>query len=217
MRNTKRAGHAAQDGSFGRSAGMAAGRGAVLLAVAVLLGIVLLNAADDPGPDRISAGASEDDDDGGSSDDTTTTLPPTTLATVPPRSPQEVKVLPTNGTAVKGVAGKARDTLQAGGYNVLAPTDATRAEASNVYFTSADFEREAQAVASALGLPASAVVAYPTTPPLPVTDPKGANVVVVVGPELAQQLAATASTTATTRAATASTTATTRATITTAP
>lgn len=212
----RRAGHAAQDGSFGRSAGMAAGRGAVLLAVAVILGIVLLNAADDPGPDRISAGAEEEEDDG-SSDDTATTLPPTTLATVPPRSPQEVKVLPTNGTAVKGVAGKARDTLQAAGYNVLAPTDATRAEASNVYFTSADFEREAQAVASALGLPANVVVAYPTAPPLPVTDPKGANVVVVVGPELAQQLAPAPSTTATTRAATASTTATTRATTTTAP
>ncbi|HVM06030.1 MAG TPA: LytR C-terminal domain-containing protein [Acidimicrobiales bacterium] len=215
----RRAGHAAQDGSFGRSAGMAAGRGAVLLAVAVILGIVLLNAADDPGPDRISAGAEEEDDDdgGGSSDDPATTLPPTTLATVPPRSPQEVKVLPTNGTPVKGVAGKARDTLQAAGYNVLAPTDATRAEASNVYFTSADFEREAQAVASALGLPANVVVAYPTAPPLPVTDPKGANVVVVVGPELAQQLAPAPSTTATTRAATASTTATTRATATTAP
>lgn len=214
----RRAGHAAQDGSFGRSAGMAAGRGAVLLAVAVILGIVLLNAADDPGPDRISAGAAEEDDDGGgASDDPATTLPPSTLATVPPRSPQEVKVLPTNGTAVKGVAGKARDTLQAAGYNVLAPTDATRAEASNVYFTSADFEREAQAVASALGLPANVVVAYPTAPPLPVTDPKGANVVVVVGPELAQQLAPAASTTVTTRAATASTTATTRATTTTAP
>lgn len=213
----RRAGHAAQDGSFGRSAGMAAGRGAVLLAVAVILGIVLLNAADDPGPDRISAGAAEEDDDDGSSDDTATTLPPTTLATVPPRSPQEVKVLPTNATAVKGVAGKARDTLQAAGYNVLAPTDATRAEASNVYFTSADFEREAQAVASALGLPANVVVAYPTAPPLPVTDPKGANVVVVVGPELAQQLAPAPSTTVTTRAAGASTTATTRATTTTAP
>jgi hypothetical protein len=212
----RRAGHAAQDGSFGRSAGMAAGRGAVLLAVAVILGIVLLNAADDPGPDRIAAGASEDDDEGGSSDATTTTLPPSTLATVPPRSPQEVKVLPTNGTAVKGVAGKARDTLQAAGYNVLAPTDATKADASNVYFTSADYEREAQAVASALGLPPTAAVAYPSAPPLPVVDPKGANVVVVIGPELAQQLAPTATTTATTRAATAST-ATTRATTTTAP
>ena len=216
MKNPRRAGHAAQDGSFGRSAGMAAGRGAVLLAVAVILGVVLLNAADDPPPDRVSADPTEEE---GESGTTSTTLPPTTLATVPPRSPQEVKVLPTNGTAVKGVAGKARDTLQAAGYNVLAPTDATKATSSNVFFTSAEYEREAQAVASALGLPATAVTAYPTSPPLPVTDPKGANVVVVVGPELAQQLSGTTTTTAAagpaTTATTRATTATTKATTTT--
>jgi hypothetical protein len=191
---------------------MAAGRGAVLLAVAVILGIVLLNAADDAPPDRVSAGAEQEEEDG-SSATTSTTLPPTTLATVPPRSPQEVKVLPTNGTAVKGVAGKARDSLQAAGYNVLAPTDATKATSSNVFFTSAEYEREAQAVASALGLPATVVTAYPTAPPLPVTDTKSANVVLVVGPELAQQLAGTTSTTAAAGATTTTkaTTATTRA------
>ncbi|MGH9152244.1 MAG: LytR C-terminal domain-containing protein [Acidimicrobiales bacterium] len=199
----RRAGHAAQDGSFGRSAGMAAGRGAVLLAVAVILGVVLLNAADDPGPDRVATGASGDDEDG-SAGATTTTLPPTTLATVPPRPPAEVKVLSTNGTAVKGVAGRARDILQEQGYNVLAPTDAQRATASNVFFTSAEFEREAHAVASALGLPPTAVAPYPASPPVPVADAKGANVVLVVGPELAQQL----STTTTTAAAPATTRAT---------
>lgn len=203
MKNPRR-GHAAQDGSFGRSAGMAAGRGAVLLAVAVILGIVLLNAADDAPPDRISAGA-EEEEEGGSSAETTTTLPPATLATVPPRSPPDVKVLSTNATAVKGVAGRARDRLQAAGYNVLAPTDASRAASSNVFFTSADFEREAQAVASALGLPDTVVAAYPAAPPLPVTDTKGANVVLVIGPELAEQLTATTGTTATTKATTATT------------
>ncbi|MFP5376660.1 MAG: LytR C-terminal domain-containing protein [Acidimicrobiia bacterium] len=191
----RRAGHAAQDGSFGRSAGMAAGRGAVLLAVAVILGVVLLNAADDPGPDRVATGASGDDGEG-SGGTTTTTLPPTTLATVPPRPPAEVKVLSTNGTAVKGVAGRARDLLQAQGYNVLAPTDAQRATASNVFFTSAEFEREAQAVAAALGLPPTVVAPYPTAPPVPVADAKGANVVLVVGPELAQQLSTTTTTAA---------------------
>lgn len=205
MKNPRRAGHAAQDGSFGRSAGMAAGRGAVLLMVAVILGVVLLNAADDPGPDRISAGAAEEEEDG-SSGETTTTLPPTTLATVPPRSPQEVKVLPTNGTPVKGVAAKARDVLKSAGYNVLAPTDAQKATSSNVFFTTAEFEREAQGVAAALGLPSTVVAAYPAAPPLPVADPKGANVVVVVGPELAEQLSGTTTTTAGSSASSTSTT-----------
>ena len=188
--------HAAEDGSFGRSAGMAAGRGAILLAVAVVLGIILLNAADDPPPDRVAAGVTEEEDD--SSEEPEDTTAPTTPLTVPPRAPQEVRVLPTNGTAVKGVAGKARDQLQASGYNVLAPTDAQRATSSNVYFTSQDFEREAQAVAAALGLPSTVVVAFPSAPPLPVSDGKGANVIVVVGPELAEQLSGTATTGATT-------------------
>ena len=195
--------HAADDGSFGRSAGMAAGRGAALLAAAVVLGVVLLNAADDPPPDRVTAGTSGEEEEEESSSDTTTTLP-TTPPTVPVRSPQEVKVLPTNGTTVKGVAGKARDVLQAAGYNVLAPTDAQKATASNVYFTTPDYEREAQAVAAALGLPSSVVTSFPTSPPLPVTDGRGATVVVVVGPELAQQLGGT--TTPTTKASSATTT-----------
>ena len=198
--------HAAEDGSFGRSAGMAAGRGAGLLAVAVILGIVLLNAADDPAPDRVSAGTAEEDDPESSVSSTTST---TTAVTVPARAPQEVKVLPTNGTAVKGVAGKARDRLQAAGYNALAPTDAQRVTSSNVYFTQPDFEREAQAVAEALGLPATVVTAFPTAPPLPVADGRGATVIVVVGPELAQQLSSTGTATSSTTAAAGSTTTTT--------
>ncbi|HVM03320.1 MAG TPA: LytR C-terminal domain-containing protein [Acidimicrobiales bacterium] len=205
----RRAGHAAQDGSFGRSAGMAAGRGAVLLAVAVILGVVLLNAADDPGPDRVATGASGSGEDG-SAGTTTTTLPPTTLATVPPRPPAEVKVLSTNGTAVKGVAGRARDILQAQGYNVLAPTDAQRATASNVFFTSAEFEREAQAVASALGLPPTVVAPYPTAPPVPVADDEDDVGALGVGPELAQQLSTTTTTTTAAAPATTRATATSR-------
>ena len=202
MRNMRRPRHAAEDGSFGRSAGMAAGRGAALLAVAVVLGIILLNAADDPAPDRVSAGSDDEPSSVASS-----TLPPTTVLTVPVRAPQEVRVLSANGTAVKGVAGRATEQLQAAGYNVLAPTDAQRATASNVFFTAGDFEREAQAVAAALGLPTTVVAAFPTGPPLPLTDARGANVVVVVGPELAERLAS--GTTATTAAGATTTTTTT--------
>lgn len=178
--------HAAEDASFGRSAGMAAGRGAALLAVAMVLGVVLLNAADDPPADRVVA---RSDDEAPAS--TTTTAELTTVATAPPRAPKDVKVISANGTTVKGVARKVTDQLKAAGYNVLAPTDSKRADASAVYFAG-DFEREAQAVAQNLGVPATSVQALPTPPPLP--DPRGANVVVVVGPELAQRLATTATT-----------------------
>ena len=205
----RRGRHAAEDGSFGRSAGMAAGRGAALLAVAVAIGVILLNAADDEPGDRLAAGSDSATTEPQARG--TTTLPPITTTTLPLRAPRDVKVLSANGTDVRGVAGKVRDVLRASGYNVLAPTDAKPATASAVYFAPA-FNREAEAVAQALALPSTAVQPLPTPPPVP--DVRGANVLVVVGPELAQRLAAT--TTTTTRRATTSTTARTATTSTTA-
>ncbi|MGQ0521679.1 MAG: LytR C-terminal domain-containing protein [Actinomycetota bacterium] len=203
----RRPGHAAEDGSFGKSAGMAAGRGALLLTVAVVLGIVLLNAADDPPPDRVTASSPDDD-----SSQTSTTLaaPTTTVATVPLRPPPEVKVLAANGTTTKGVARKVTDQLKGAGYNVLSPTDSQQAGTSAVYFTG-DYEREAATVAEALGLPTTVVAALPNPPPL--TDARGANVIVVVGPELAQRVSGTTATTA--AAGAGATTSTTKAPVTT--
>ncbi len=175
-------------------------RGAALLVVAVLLGVVLLNAADDAPPDRVSAGSS----DNGSSETTPPTeATTTTVVTLPLRAPADVKVIAANGTDTKGVARKATDLLKASGYNVLSPTDATaKAGASNVYFVG-DFQREAEAVAAGLGLPATSVQPAPTTPP-PVADARGATVIVIVGPDLASTLAG--STTASTAAGATSTT-----------
>lgn len=205
----KRGRHAADDGSFGRSSGMAAGRGVALLAVAVAIGIVLLNAADDEPSRQVTAGG--DSATPTSAPETTTTLPATTSTTLAARVPKDVKVLSANGTDVKGAARRATDALRAAGFNVLAPVDAdTSVTASAVYFGSG-FEREAQAVASSLGLGAAVVKAMPTPPPVP--DIRGANVVVVVGPETAARLTTStpstpAATTATTKAggATASST-----------
>lgn len=196
----RRPGQSSGDGSFGRSAGMQPGRGAALLVVAVLIGIVLLNAADDAPPNRVAAGSSDDTP----SEPTTSTVVTTTIVTLPLRAPADVKVITANGTDVKGVAGKARDQLKTAGYNVLAPTDATKAPASAVYFMG-DFMREAEAVAANLGLPPTSVAPFPT--PAPLADARGASVIVIVGPELAQTL--TATTTATTADATPSTVATT--------
>lgn len=198
----KRGRHAADDGSFGRSSGMAAGRAAVLLAAAVVIGIVLLNAADDESPEQVTAG-----DDSASTTtppEGTTTVPTTSTTTLPARAPKDVKVLSANGTDVKGAARKATDALRAAGFNVLAPVDAGKSvTATNVYFN-AGFEREAEAVAGSLGLGPPSVRAMPTPPPVP--DIRGADVVVIVGPETAARLVTPAATTATTRAATASST-----------
>lgn len=180
---------------------MAAGRGALLLAVAVVLGIVLLNAVDDGPADRVSTGAEPPD---ASPTTSRSAAPATTSTTAPVRPPQEVKVLSANGTNRKGAAGKARDVLRESGYNVLTPLDAKAASESAVYFLPT-FEREAHGVALALALPPTAVQPLPDPPPVP--DLRGANVVVVLGPELADRLVkSTPSTTA--KAANTSTTST---------
>jgi hypothetical protein len=202
----RRGRHAADDGSFGRSSGMAAGRAAALLGVAVVMGIVLLNAADDSPSRRVSAGG--DTSSTTSAPEETTTTSGVATTTVPARAPKEVKVLSANGTDVKGAARKATDALRAAGFNVLAPVDAGKpVPATGVFFT-AGFEREAQVVASLLGVGADVVKPLPTPPP--VADVRGANVVVVVGPEAAARLVGPSAAPPITRAgATASTTTTT--------
>ena len=191
--------HAAGDGSFGRSAGGAAFRGAVLLALAVLLGTLLLQATDDDGDPFDQAAGGEE------TSQTTTTLggeeEETTGTTV--RSPAQVKVIPLNASGVSGVAAKAAAALERAGYQVIPASNATdRATSSFVYFTPG-FELEARQLAIGLGLAADAAVALPTPPPAP--DLQGAEVVVLIGPDLAARLNAAASPTTTARAATATT------------
>lgn len=182
--------HAADDGSFNRSAGMAAGRGAALLAVAVLIGILLLSATDD-GP-RVSAGPG--DTRAAVSSSTAAVEPSTTSTTVvAARPPAEVKVLTLNATDVRGAAGAANSVAKDAGFNVLAPSDAPRGTATAVYFTTT-FEAEAGAVAAALGLSPTVVQPLPMPPPAP--DLKSADVVVIVGADLAARVVSSTTTTA---------------------
>lgn len=198
--------HAANDGSFGRSAGNAALRGGALLAVAVILGIVLLNAADDN--DAFSPVTAGGDDGNGTATATTsapdrTTTPPTTVAL---RPAAEVKVLAANGTAARGLAGQVKDRLRAFGYNALAPTDVTKKPVTKsvVYFATG-YEGEARQIAEQLQI--ESVAAMPQ--PLPVLNLQSANVLVVIGTDSAG--AATTTTTTARRGTAATTTSTTAA------
>jgi LytR cell envelope-related transcriptional attenuator len=197
--------HAAGDGSFGRSAGMAAGRGAAVLVVAVVIGVLLLNKVDDPPARQVSTGGG----DTAGTEETTTTVAEPVPTTIPIRPPGEVKVLSANGTRVNGAAGRVRDSLKAMGYNVLSPLETKQpVQASAVYFAPG-FDREAQAVAQALKLPPTTVAPLPAAGALPVSDLRGANVLAVVGPELVRTTTTTTtrrtSTTARSRATSTST------------
>ena len=209
--------YAATDGSFARSAGGAGARGLLLLAVALLIGVVLLNATDaDPPGTSVSAQGDRDAGDGGAATDEgdedgdaatapTTTVAPTT--TLPARAPAEVKVIVANASEVKGAAGGGRTALVNAKYNVLAPTNATAAATSSVYFIPG-YDRDAAGVAAALQLPANLVKPMPA--PLPF-DTKGAHVAVVLGADHAAKFGAAGATTTTAAAGAAGATTTTTA------
>ena len=111
-----------------------------------------------------------------------TTVPTTTTTAL--RSPAEVTVLAVNASGVAGRAAVVTETMRAAGYRVVAPQPGSQRRASSSVYWVSGYENEGQAVATELGLPPSAVEPLPEPPA--VADPKGANVVVVVGQDLAR-------------------------------
>ncbi|HUP84806.1 MAG TPA: LytR C-terminal domain-containing protein [Acidimicrobiales bacterium] len=210
--------YAAADGSFARSAGGAGARGLVLLALALFIGVVLLNATDaDPPGTSISAKGDNDSGDSGpgkadgdkrgAGAAATTTVPTTT--TLPARLPADVKVIVANASGVKGAATGGRTALVNAKYNVLAPANAAAVATSSVYFLPG-YDRDAASVAVVLQLPPNLVKPMPA--PLPF-DTKGAAVAVVLGADHAPRFGAggATATTSTTAAAAGATTTTTAA------
>lgn len=171
--------HAADDGSLVRSTGGAAARGAMLIALAVVIGLVLLwSALDDaetviadPGDatqDNGAAGGDDAADDGAdnggaavddSSDDSTTPTndvpSDTTLAPLPDedagqaREPAEVTVLVANGTGGRGVAGAVSDKLKTRGF-ISDAANALNTQTSVVYYDEG-FAADARVVAETIG------------------------------------------------------------------
>jgi hypothetical protein len=182
----KRGSHAADDGSFNRSAAIHTGRAAVLLVVAFLIGVGLLHSADNSvtiGTTGTTAPKAT----------TTTTVPQTTTTTLAPRDPSTVKVLPANGTATNGIGAKLRTKLLGANYDALtAVTSTSKLKSTVVYFTPG-FQSEAAAVAVFLGMPATAVQAMPAKAPVPQLGT--ANILVVAGDDIVPTLASTTTTT----------------------
>jgi LytR cell envelope-related transcriptional attenuator len=169
--------HSAEDGSFVRSASGAIARGAALVAVAVLIGVLLLARGLDSGELVTASGddggeETEGTSPGGTASSTTATTAPTTA-----RPASEVRVLVANGSGIPGVAGQRTETLATAGYATLEPANAAPTPNTQVLFVEG-FQAEAAAVATALGFPATVAQPLPDPPPV---DPLDANVVVVLG------------------------------------
>lgn len=173
-----------QDGSNGggvaRGAGIAAGKTAILVGIAVIIGVVLLQVVDDGSDGPVSEGTeapttAEPDGDGG-------TAPPTTTEPdTPTITPDQLKVLVLNGGAPAGSAGTMSDTLEGQGYgNQADPADwSGKDQTGNAVMCQAGLDREAQALASAVG-EGTTVEAWPDPPP-PGAEGAAAQCVVVVG------------------------------------
>lgn len=113
---------------------------------------------------------------------TTPSHPASTTTTVPPN---KVPVLVANASGVAGAAAAVSNQLQPGGWNLLPPVNATaRLPTSHIYYV-AGFLAQANAIAGQLHLPVSAV--SPSTTADPITTIGTAEVLVVVGPDLATQ------------------------------
>lgn len=153
-------------GSFSRSLAGAAARGTGLIALAVAIGIVLLQYSDDPGPNLAAGREPAPEAPLAASSSTTTT-------TAAPRPPEEVRVLVLNAARRSGVAGAMTERLQVVGYPTLTPGNAPTQEESLVGCQEG-FGREAAALVSATGLPAE--IGDPGE-----LLPAGADCVVIIG------------------------------------
>ncbi len=169
--------------------GTAGARGALLLAIAVVLGVVLLNSFD--GPPTVDVGAvgvsaPTTAADGGGDDTTPETAVTTTTTTGAARAPGEVTVLVANGTDIRGLAGATATALKGIGYNTLSPTDTSRPVDTTKVLFSAGFEPEARQVASSLQLPPAAVEASSPANAPPIDDTLDANVIVLLGADVSR-------------------------------
>ena len=94
-----------------------------------------------------------------------------------------------NGTTTNGVAASAQRVIAQNGYNALAAVDSTAAakaakRQTTVYYA-AGYEPEARKIGQLLGLGPNLPPISTMPTPLPVADLKGANILVLIGPDYA--------------------------------
>ena len=157
----------------------------MLLAVAVILGIVLLQQFDsgiDTGGQVATDTSVADEEE---STTTTrrpglTTVPQATTTTAPARAKGDVRVLVANGSNIRGLATATSTHLRNLGWGTLTPADATaQVDKTAVQFADG-YEAEAREIAASLSLPA-AVVGRLNQPPVAAADLGDAKVLVLLG------------------------------------
>ena len=159
---------------------VSASRGAIVVGLAILVGILLLQIYDRDGGDvgktvtgAISSSSSSAVTNSSSSSTATPpvsgTLPGDTSGSSSPttgvtRAPADIKVSVLNAKEVAGVAKTTSDTLQAAGYATLTPGNAPAQTGTTVH-CKAGFESDATALATATGIAGATVQAFPASVP----------------------------------------------------
>jgi len=164
-----------------RDGGSQTVKGVVVVVVLVALGIAVLARAGGghaPAPAAARQAAAT----------TTTTPSSTTTTTLVPAAQIKLQVL--NGVGTGPLAGEWSNKLKANpGYQTLTPLNATATvTSSTIYVVTPGFVPEADALASVVGLPTSAVnttTPPPSSAPIPSSALSSANLVLVIGPDLA--------------------------------
>jgi hypothetical protein len=169
-------------------------KGALLVAIGVLLGVLILGSGlGSPDPSSVTVEQAAGDDTttttaaGGDSTtttaaggDTSTTLPNTSTSDGPTsvtHPPNEVRVLVANGTDIPGAASQVQSQLVALGYNALSPQNGPPSDQSWVYYEPT-YQGDARAIADSLGIAQEQVAPMPEPPPI---DTLEANVLVLIG------------------------------------
>lgn len=192
--------HAGEGGA--RPSSDAAVRGALLIGVAIIIGLLLLWRAHDDDSSVTTTGSGDQvtdtNGDGGGdggtgepTDPTDSSVPPDSSVAPPPtHAPGEVSVLVANGTGTAGGAGNVTNKLIPKGYATLPAADASTSDVqqSVVYYRDGYIE-DAKQIARDLGVPEENIegIVQPMPAEPPVRGNRGtqsaqtANVLVVLG------------------------------------
>jgi hypothetical protein len=175
-------GHVNRPAGAPRDGGIHAGKAALVIGVAVLIGVLVLHHK--TSPTTASTGSSR------AAAAPTTTVAPATTTTTPAIPPSSIKLQVLNGTGSGSLASQWATKLRTSpGYDTLAPDDTTsRVTQSAIYVETPGYLPEAYALATTVGLSPTAVnttIPAPASAPIPTSERSKANLVLVIGPDLA--------------------------------
>jgi len=169
--------------SPGRNVATTATRGAVLIGLAVVIGLVLLQVVDDS---KGTGGASGGGGNGPAVTTTVTTAAgasttTTTVSANGARPPSQVVVQVLNGSGVAGAAAQRSNDLKAKGYQVLPAGNAPAVRTGTAVQCKKGYEKEAQALVNALKTLSINATIEPYPNPPPVGPNPAANCLVILG------------------------------------